>query len=150
MRLLCCGNRDWDDYPAALKIIQGITLVHGRPEVVIEGEASGADTYFRAAAEYLGIPVMKFPADWSVYGRAAGSIRNAQMLEEGEPTHLVALARSFTVHSGTLDMCLKADREDVPMACLVSRSEVENWVENECPFGALGMWLPQINPVGSV
>ncbi len=37
-----------------------------------------------------GIPVMTFPADREKHGRAAGPIRNKQMLEEGKPDLVAA------------------------------------------------------------
>jgi len=37
-------------------------------------------------AEANGIEVARFPADWDTHGRAAGPIRNQQMLDEANPT----------------------------------------------------------------
>ena len=45
-----------------------------------------------------------FPADWKVRGRAAGHIRNQQMLDEGRP-HLVV---AFPGGRGTADMVRRA------------------------------------------
>lgn len=42
--------------------------------------------------KWKGIPVRVFPADWETHGRAAGHIRNRQMLVEGKPDIVVAFA----------------------------------------------------------
>lgn len=57
---------------------------------IIEGEARGADTLARKYAEEHGIHVAPFPAQWDTHGKAAGPIRNAQMLREGQPELVIA------------------------------------------------------------
>ena len=37
-----------------------------------------------------GIEIARFPADWNMHGRAAGPIRNQQMLDEGKPELVVS------------------------------------------------------------
>jgi hypothetical protein len=44
------------------------------------GEKHGVDTCARKAARALGIACKPMPADWQRYGRAAGPIRNKEML----------------------------------------------------------------------
>jgi hypothetical protein len=72
--------------------------------LVISGCAHGADTLGIEWAEARGIEVARFPADWNVHGRAAGPIRNQQMLDEGRPNLVVA----FPGGRGTADMVRKA------------------------------------------
>lgn len=87
MRVLICGDRDWTDDLFIRDMLAGLP---SPPEIVIQGEARGADTLGRKAAEALGIPVLSFPANWNRYGRGAGPIRNQQMLDEGKPRALKA------------------------------------------------------------
>ena len=47
---------------------------------VVCGMAKGADSLGMAWAVANKVPVAKFPADWTSYGRAAGPIRNREML----------------------------------------------------------------------
>lgn len=95
MRVLVCGSRDFADRDLLYRTLDhiGIHLVNHRFDALIEGEAPGADTLAREWAESYEIPVLKFPADWRKYGRAAGPIRNKQMLEEGKPDLVVAFPR---------------------------------------------------------
>jgi hypothetical protein len=52
----------------------------------------GADKMAREFAEWKGIPVKTFAAEWGKYGRLAGPRRNQQMLDEGKPDLVVAFA----------------------------------------------------------
>ncbi|WP_255015707.1 SLOG family protein [Cyanobium sp. BA20m-p-22] len=52
-------------------------LVHG----LLHGGARGADRAIGRAAFQLGWPVEVLPADWRRHGRAAGPIRNRELLE---------------------------------------------------------------------
>lgn len=47
---------------------------------VVSGMARGPDTFGAAWAEARGLPVIKFPADWTT-DKAAGRLRNAKMAE---------------------------------------------------------------------
>ena len=105
MRLLICGDRKWAIGSDIKKVIEGF-----KPSVVIEGEAKGADTLARLAAESLGIEVLRFPADWEKYGRAAGPIRNSQMLKEGNPDVVVGFHGNIVESKGTRDMLTRAKK----------------------------------------
>lgn len=103
MRVLICGDRNWGDYPlvfATLANLHAVTPV----EVVIEGEARGADIMGRDAAEALDIPVLKFAADWDRFGKAAGPRRNVQMLDEGKPDLVLAFHNDLSKSKGTKHM----------------------------------------------
>lgn len=108
MRILFCGDREWSNY----KVICDI-MAEFSPDVVIEGEAPGADSAARDAAEYFGIPVLPFPANWKKYGRAAGPIRNKQMLVEGKPDIVVAFHNDIQNSKGTLNMVNQAQKQNI-------------------------------------
>jgi hypothetical protein len=73
-------------------------------DVIIHGAAPGADTLAGQWAADKGIPVEAFPADWEKHGRAAGPIRNKQMLDDGKPDLVVAFPGGW----GTANMCKQA------------------------------------------
>lgn len=58
-------------------------------EEVVSGCARGADSYGELIAEEYNISVKKFPAQWNVYGRGAGYIRNAEMAEYADSLVLI-------------------------------------------------------------
>lgn len=102
MRVLVCGGRDYTDKAYLWSVLDGL----GPPEVteIISGMAPGADTFAAEWAERSGFPLHRFPADWNKHGRAAGPIRNQQMLDEGKPDLVVA----FPGGRGTADMVRRA------------------------------------------
>ena len=105
MRLLICGDRDWIDERLIYDEILAL-----KPDVIIEGEARGADTIAMDIGNALGIKVLPFPADWGRYGRAAGQIRNTQMLVEGKPDKVLAFHDDIIRSKGTRNMigqCIK-------------------------------------------
>lgn len=108
MRILFCGDRNWTNYKVIADVMADL-----HPDVVIEGEAQGADSMARDAAEYFGIPVLQFPANWVKYGRAAGPIRNTQMLREGNPDLVVAFHDNINASKGTLNMVQQARKQSI-------------------------------------
>ena len=116
MRLLVCGPRDCtvrDAVWAAIDSLVGEYLGDGLPDVLINGCASGADSLAAGWAKTHAVPIVKFPADWRRYGRAAGPIRNQQMLEAGRPTHVLAIQPFDQTTPGTQDMIRRARKAGV-------------------------------------
>lgn len=107
MKVLVCGGREFDDWSLLTETLED--LPWGRPTEIIQGGAKGADFLARVWAKYQGILYTEFPADWKQFGRAAGSIRNTQMLDEGKPDYVVAFPGGY----GTADMVRQARREGV-------------------------------------
>jgi YspA, cpYpsA-related SLOG family len=84
-RLLVTGSRTWDETAViehALAVIlarhpEGVLLVHGACP-------HGADSIAAAyAARTPGYRIEAHPADWRRHGRAAGQLRNAEMVTLG-------------------------------------------------------------------
>lgn len=91
-RVLVCGGRDYDNLGLVLSVLSERVT----PDtVIIEGGASGADFLAKCVGKYLGATVETYPANWSKYGKAAGMIRNKQMLDEGRPDLVVAFPGGF-------------------------------------------------------
>lgn len=106
MRVLICGDRNWTN---AKFIVDVLTIIHKSApvDVVIEGEARGADRFGALAARMIGLPenrILKFPANWTKHGKAAGPIRNRQMLTEGKPDLVLAFHNDIANSKGTKDM----------------------------------------------
>lgn len=60
---------------------------------LIHGGARGADTAFGQAAAERGWTVQSYPADWSKYGRAAGPLRNTDLVNQDPDLAIVVLAK---------------------------------------------------------
>jgi len=111
-RVLICGSRAYENYTKIEKFVFSLPV----GSVVIEGEAKGADTMARQAAEKKGIPeerILKFPANWEKNGKAAGPIRNKQMLVEGKPDVVVAFSDDIENSRGTKNMMDQAKKAGV-------------------------------------
>jgi predicted Rossmann-fold nucleotide-binding protein len=88
-RVLVCGGRNFSDAEFLNAELDRLHAEHGFT-VVIEGCAKGADQLAGLWADTRGIEHLKFPADWEKHKRAAGPIRNEQMLRDGKPDLVVA------------------------------------------------------------
>lgn len=104
MRVLVCGGRNFNDPLTLGSWLGGINKNHGPISLLIEGGARGADLMAREFAKWQNIPTKTFPADWDRHGKAAGHIRNKQMLDEGKPDLVVA----FEGGRGTANMIEQA------------------------------------------
>ena len=79
-KVIIAGCRDFTDYEL-LKEKCDFYLQNQKQEdiVIVSGHTSGADALGERYAQERGYELETYPADWKVNGRAAGSIRNAQM-----------------------------------------------------------------------
>ncbi len=109
MRILITGDRNWTDKDKIRAMLSSVPDV----EEVIEGEARGADTLGKEVAQELEIPVESYPADWSKYHKAAGHIRNQQMLDEGKPNLVLAFHSHIEQSRGTADMIRRAKKAGI-------------------------------------
>lgn len=75
--LMACNEafRLWDVF------IPGTMIATVLVSEVVSGGARGADALGERWAHTRGIPVKRFPADWSKYGDRAGPLRNRAMAE---------------------------------------------------------------------
>jgi hypothetical protein len=114
MRILVCGDRNWMDYKKILDTLREYDAFNIQDlPIVIDGEAPGADSLAHLAATKLGFARHRFHADWRKYGRAAGPIRNQQMLDEGKPDLVIAFHGNIEASKGTKDMVRRARKAGV-------------------------------------
>ena len=105
MRVLVCGGRFFNKKELLTKVLDN--LHKSTPiEVIIEGDAPGADRLAGYWARKNKIDDLKFKADWDKFGRSAGPIRNRLMLKEGKPDMVIA----FEGGAGTANM-IKISKE---------------------------------------
>lgn len=83
MKLIIAGSRDLTNVKYLDLIDELIKQNNLDPKEVVSGAARGIDTLGEIWARENGIPVVRFPADWNLYGKSAGFIRNSQMAEYG-------------------------------------------------------------------
>ena len=111
-RIIVCGGRHFNDYDRMKSIIDRVIAEIGSGITAIEivsGHCAGADQLGEKYAEERGYPCKVFPANWKKYGRAAGPIRNSEMIKyasEAEVPIVIAFRSSKT--RGTDDTVKKA------------------------------------------
>jgi len=108
MKVLVCGGRNYNERNTVFAILDEIhaeTII----SLVINGQASGADSLSTLWAIQHGVPVHLEPADWKKHGRAAGPIRNQKMMDEQRPDLVVA----FPGGAGTQSMIRIAEEAGV-------------------------------------
>lgn len=98
-----CGGRDYFRRHRVFQILDAAVERLGLTELA-SGLAAGADTDARLWAEARGVPFTGFKADWNLYGRGAGIIRNRVMLAEFAPEVVIA----FPGGRGTADCVSRA------------------------------------------
>lgn len=109
-RVIVCGGRDFDDYQLMERQLDSILSkkLKSSKVVIVSGCARGADSLAIKYATTHNLSVLKFPADWETNGRAAGFIRNGEMLKVA---HAVV---AFPGGNGTRDMVSKATQAKIP------------------------------------
>lgn len=120
MIVLCCGDRKWCSLQVIEKIMRYMVPLGS---TVVEGEASGADVLCKIVAERRGDSVRPYPAQWGRYGRAAGPIRNQQMLDENTVEKVLAFHDNLASSRGTKDMVNRAVKKGIETWVVTSRGE---------------------------
>ena len=108
---LICGGRDFMDWEMFSSAMSDLVRLRGMPRNIIHGSADGADRLASYWAEKHALDMQTFPADWKKHGRAAGPIRNQEMIER-KPDFVVA----FPGGRGTADMVRRARDAGVDVA----------------------------------
>ena len=104
MKVIIAGSRTFNDYNRLCKWCD-IYLQNTKDIEVVCGMAKGADLLGKKYAEEKGYEIKEFPADWDLFGKKAGHIRNAKMANYADT--LIAFWDSKS--TGTLNMIGIAD-----------------------------------------
>lgn len=120
MNILVCGGRHFTNVPvlwmwldefAAKQIEPGVRLVIDGASDDVAGPYKGADYWAHQWSLARNIPHVRCHAKWDAHGRAAGPIRNAEMIERCKPDCVIAFAGG----AGTADMVRKARTAGLPV-----------------------------------
>lgn len=117
MRVLVCGGRRYDDYLLVrdeLDRLMPTLVIHGGCATRLDdGRTVGADHLADVWARRNNVCRMVCTAEWAKLGRAAGPIRNQEMLDRGKPQLVLA----FPGGRGTADMTRRAVNAGIEVVC---------------------------------
>lgn len=120
--ILICGDRNYIDVETITSVLTMCQQKYGSI-TIIHGGCSGADTISGAYATCNKLPCKSFPAQWKQYGRGAGPIRNKQMIEEGNPSLVIAFHPDIKSSKGTKDMVSQAMKKNIPVMLVSGKSD---------------------------
>lgn len=110
MKVIIAGSRDIIDY-AIHYVIKAIEQSKFDITEVVSGGARGIDWCGEKWAEANDVPIKRFPAQWNVYGKRAGFIRNVEMAEYADA--LIAIWDGES--RGTRHMIHEAQKRQLPV-----------------------------------
>lgn len=110
MKVLVCGDRNWTNRKL---ILERLKQLEGEI-IIVEGGARGADSLAGSVAKELGYGLRIYPAQWTTHGKAAGPIRNRQMLDTEHPDLVIAFHNNLEASKGTKDMVNYAKKHNIP------------------------------------
>jgi len=114
MRVLICGDRNWEDHGMIYEVLTTLLRIRESYTTIVHGAARGADRMAGDIADDIGLQAEPHRAKWDQYGRSAGPIRNQEMLDSG--IDLVLAFHDDLEHSkGTKDMVRRAKKAGVPV-----------------------------------
>lgn len=114
MIIAVIGSRNFSDYELLESTLASL------PQVTrfVSGGAKGADALAEIYAEKNQIPVIVFKPDWEKYGKAAGVIRNREIIEAAEM--LVAFWDGES--KGTASSLAFAQKKGIPIQTVIVRN----------------------------
>lgn len=128
MRVCFTGSRKWRKFGIIRNVLNQLVAKYGKDNlVIIHGYAKeGADIAVNNLAYGLGLELDPYPAKWTELGKAAGVIRNQQMIDEGKPDLVIAFHMGT---SGTQDMIDRTLAAGIPLAIYSTDGKVSkhNW-----------------------
>jgi len=102
--LAIVGSRNMKDKDLFNKTIKEFVLEYGIPQRIVSGGAKGADKMGEAWGHKMKLPVTSFRSDWKQYKKAAGVMRNTDIVREC--SHMIAFPSKSG--RGTQDSIKKA------------------------------------------
>jgi hypothetical protein len=109
LRVVVTGDRNWTDRERVRRVFD---LIQG-PVQLIHGDCQGLDKIAGQIGQEKGWNVIAMPAEWSKHGKAAGPIRNRQMLDL-QPQCVIWFHDNLAESRGTADMIRATQERGIP------------------------------------
>lgn len=109
-KIIIAGGRDFANYNL-LKEKMDVLLQERKNIEIVSGTANGADTLGERYAREKKYNIKRFPADWDLYGKRAGYVRNKEMADYADACVVFWDGKS----SGTKHMMDLATEKKIPL-----------------------------------
>jgi predicted Rossmann fold nucleotide-binding protein DprA/Smf involved in DNA uptake len=119
MNVAIVGGRDFDDYELFKTHVNGEKI---KFKSIVSGGARGVDTLAERYAKELRVPVNIYLPDWTKHGKAAGPIRNKQIIENAD----CVIAFWDEKSSGTRSSIKIAEDLGKPLTIFVYREAIKS------------------------
>lgn len=117
MKVVVSGSREWGDVKTVeLAFKRFIRTENTQDVIIIHGGCKGLDLIAGSVAKGMNYNVVIFPADWNLYGKAAGPIRNRKMLDEN-PDLIIWFHQDIENSKGTKDLIKEANKRNLKVVC---------------------------------
>ena len=118
IRLLVCGDRyskDRETIGKYLELFWPYTLIHGGCKGVDQLAEDITLNEICCGDNKICDHIIRFEANWSEFGLAAGPLRNSRMIVEGKPDLVLAFHSKIDYSKGTKNMIMQANIHDIPI-----------------------------------
>lgn len=106
-RILVTGSRSWTDIACIERALYNeyLQMRDDGPVILVSGACpTGADAIAEHVWARYQLAIERHPADWEEYGKAAGFVRNAQMVDLGADVCLAFIRNESKGASHTADL----------------------------------------------
>ena len=123
-RIIVCGGSKFDEYSLLESSLNKIFKEYSNDTIeIVSGHAKGADSLGERYANGHNLKCTIFEANWKKYGRAAGPIRNSQMLEYAKQENPLVVAFWDGESHGTKDTINKAKKSNIRCEVVMYKGE---------------------------
>lgn len=117
MKVLVCGGRHFSNYSILSNVLDDCLANknnYNEEIEIVSGGCKGADSLAEKYAEENNIAIKVFPANWTKYGRAAGPIRNKEMIDYVKNYNSLVVAFISKDSVGTKNTVKLAKANNIP------------------------------------
>lgn len=118
MQVIVTGSRDLTDQDLVWDALSELFILLIEEFTVVHGGARGADTFagqwVKMMRPHFRVFEDKHEADWKTHGKAAGVLRNAEMVDAGAD-YVLAFYREGSANIGTRDCVRRARAAGIPV-----------------------------------
>ncbi len=107
--IIICGDRNWTGRRTIYWFMEKLPS----DVRIITGGAKGADAIAENIRVSLDLDGKVYPANWTMFGKAAGPIRNRRMIEDESPYLVVGFHDNISRSRGTKNMLLLAKKRKI-------------------------------------